>query len=47
MLVQTLLAAINDTSVLFEFVTNLVLFEHQQQQTKNCSLADSFLDPMT
>ena len=30
--------------VLFElFVTNLVLFEHQQ---KNCSLADSFLDPM-
>ena len=29
--------------VLFEsFVTNLLLFEHQQ---KNCSLADSFLDP--
>ena len=25
------------------FVTNLPLFEHQQ---KNCSLADSFLDPM-
>ena len=25
------------------FVTNLLLFEHQQ---KNCSLADSFLDPM-
>ena len=30
--------------VLFQlFVTNLLLFEHQQ---KNCSLADSFLDPM-
>ena len=30
--------------VLFElFVTNILLFE---QQTKNCSLADSFLDPM-
>ena len=30
--------------VLFEsFVTNLLLFEHQQ---KNCSLGDSFLDPM-
>ena len=30
--------------VLFElFVTNLLLFEHQQ---KHCSLADSFLDPM-
>ena len=30
--------------VLFEsFVTNLLLFEHHQ---KNCSLADSFLDPM-
>ena len=30
--------------VLFElFVTNLLLFEHQQ---KNCWLADSFLDPM-
>ena len=30
--------------VLFElFVTNLLLFEHQE---KNCSLADSFLDPM-
>ena len=29
---------------LFEFVvTNLLLFEHQQ---KNCSLADSFVDPM-
>ena len=29
--------------VLFElFVTNLLLSEHQQ---KNCSLADSFLDP--
>ena len=28
--------------VLFElFVTNLLLFEHQQ---KNCSLADSFLE---
>ena len=25
------------------FVINLLLFEHQ---TKNCSLADSFLDPM-
>ena len=25
------------------FVTNLLLFEHQQ---KKCSLADSFLDPM-
>ena len=25
------------------FVTNLLLFEHQQ---KNCSLADSFVDPM-
>ena len=25
------------------FVTNLLLFEHQQ---KNCSLADSFMDPM-
>ena len=35
--------------VLFELsVTNLLLFEHQQtnKQTKNCSLADSFLDPM-
>ena len=32
--------------VLFElFVTNLLLFEHQQQQ-KTRSLADSFLDPM-
>ena len=30
--------------VLFElFVTNLLLFEHQQ---KNCPLTDSFLDPM-
>ena len=30
--------------ILFElFVTNLLLFEHQQ---KTCSLADSFLDPM-
>ena len=30
--------------VLFElFVTNLLLFKHQE---KNCSLADSFLDPM-
>ena len=30
--------------VIFELlVTNLLLFEHQQ---KNCSLADSFLDPM-
>ena len=30
--------------VLFElFVTNLLLFEHQQ---KNSLLADSFLDPM-
>ena len=30
--------------VLFEvFVTNLLLFEHQE---KNCSLADSFLDPV-
>ena len=30
--------------VLFElFVTNVLLFELQQ---KNCSLADSFLDPM-
>ena len=30
--------------VLFElFVTNLLLFEHHQ---KNCSLADSFLDPL-
>ena len=30
--------------VLYElFVTNLLLFEHQQQ---NCSLADSFMDPM-
>ena len=29
--------------VLSEFVTNILLFEHQQ---KNCSLADSFLDPM-
>ena len=26
------------------FVTNLLLFEHQQ---KTCSLADSFLDPVT
>ena len=26
------------------FVTNLLLFEHLA--TKNCSLADSFLDPM-
>ena len=25
------------------FVTNLLLFEHQQ---KNCSLANGFLDPM-
>ena len=25
------------------FVSNLLLFEHQQ---KNCSLTDSFLDPM-
>ena len=25
------------------FVTNLLLFE---QKTENCSLADSFLDPM-
>ena len=35
--------------VLFElFVTNLLLFERQQQQKqqKNCLLADSFLDPM-
>ena len=32
--------------VLFElFVTNLLLFEHHQQQQKR-SLADSFLDPM-
>ena len=32
--------------VLFElFVTNVLLFEHQQKK-KNCSLADSFLDPM-
>ena len=32
--------------VLFElFVTNLLLFEHQQTN-KKCSLADSFLDPM-
>ena len=32
--------------VLFElFVTNLLLFEHQQKK-KTCSLADSFLDPM-
>ena len=31
--------------VLFElFVTNLLLFE--LTPTKNCSLADSFLDPM-
>ena len=31
--------------VLFELsITNLLLFEHQQQQ--NCPLADSFLDPM-
>ena len=31
--------------VLFElFATNVILFEHKQ--TKNCSLADSFLDPM-
>ena len=30
--------------VLFDlFVTNLLQFEHQQ---KNCSLADSFVDPM-
>ena len=30
--------------VLFElFVTNLLLFEHQE---KNCSLADSVLDPI-
>ena len=30
--------------VLFELsVTNILLFEHQQ---KNCSLADSFMDPM-
>ena len=30
--------------VLFElFVTNLLLSEYQQ---KNCSLADSFMDPM-
>ena len=30
--------------VLFQlFVTNVLLFEHQQ---KNCSLADSFMDPM-
>ena len=30
--------------IIFElFVTNLLLFEHQQ---KNCSLADSFMDPM-
>ena len=30
--------------VLFElFVTNLLLLEHNN---KNCSLADSFLDPM-
>ena len=30
--------------VLFQFfVTNVLLFEHQQ---KNCSLADSFLEPM-
>ena len=30
--------------VLFKlFVTNVLLFEHQQ---KNCSLADSFLDPI-
>ena len=26
------------------FVTNLLLFEHQL--TKNCSLANSFVDPM-
>ena len=34
--------------VLFElFITNLPLFEHQQKnKQKNCSLADSFLDPM-
>ena len=30
--------------IIFElFVTNLLLCEHQQ---KNCSLADSFMDPM-
>ena len=28
------------------FVTNLLLFEHQQNKTKNCSLAHSFLEPM-
>ena len=33
--------------VLFEsFVTNLLLFEYQKIKNKNCSLADSFLDPM-
>ena len=43
-LVYTLLAAIVTGLVLFEvFVTNLLLFEYQQ---KNCSLADSFVDPM-
>ena len=32
--------------VLFKlFVTDLLLFDHQQKQ-KNCSLADSFLDPI-
>ena len=34
--------------VLFElFVTNLLMFDHKKtKQNKNCSLADSFLDPM-
>ena len=33
--------------VLFKlFVTNLLLFEHQQKRKKKCSLADSSLVPM-
>ena len=33
--------------VLFDlFLTNLLLFEHKKKHThKNCSLADSFVDP--
>ena len=43
----TLSVAINARLALFElFVTNLLLFEHHQQQ-QNCSLADSFQEPMS